>query len=97
MKKDFWIILLFLECLACEKTTRKDSCGSEEFLFEAEKQLGMKANSMKIEQAREILSKTKSRALRIDNLKEPLVQGLPKKVCASCNPMLHYFKIKEIH
>ncbi|THV56522.1 YwqJ-related putative deaminase [Chryseobacterium candidae] len=68
-----------------------------EFLFEAEKQLGMKANSMKIEQAREILSKTKSRALRIDNLKEPLVQGLPKKACASCNPMLHYFKIKEIH
>lgn len=68
-----------------------------EFLFEAEIQLGMKANSMKIEQAREILSKTRSKAVAIPNRKaDKLIHGLTKKACESCNPMLHYFRIKEI-
>jgi hypothetical protein len=68
-----------------------------EFLFEAEKQLGMKVNSMKIEQAREILSKTRSRAVAIPNGEaDKLIHGLTKKACRSCNPMLHYFKIVEI-
>lgn len=68
-----------------------------EFLFEAEKQLGMKANSMKIQQAREILSKSRSRAVAIPNGEaDRLIHGLTKKACRSCNPMLHYFKIIEI-
>lgn len=53
----------------------------------------MKGNSMKIEQAREILSKTKSRAVAIPNgIADKLTHGLTKKACKSCNPMLHYFK-----
>ncbi|WP_336690272.1 MULTISPECIES: YwqJ-related putative deaminase [unclassified Chryseobacterium] len=68
-----------------------------EFLFEAEKRLGMPKNSMKIEQAREILSKTRSRAVAIPNGKnDKLIHGLTKKACESCNPMLKYFKIAEI-
>lgn len=68
-----------------------------EFLFEAEKQLGLKANSMKIAQAREILSKTRSKALRIYNdPNSKLAHGLSKKACESCNPMLDYFRINEI-
>ncbi|MFY7844856.1 YwqJ-related putative deaminase [Chryseobacterium gambrini] len=68
-----------------------------EFLFEAEKRLGMPKNSMKIEQAREILSKTRSRAVAIPNGKnDKLIHGLTKKACESCNPMLKYFKITEI-
>lgn len=67
-----------------------------EFLFEIERQLGMKANSLKIDEARKILSKSKSKALRIDNVKEPLIQGLRKEACATCNPMLKYFNITEI-
>jgi hypothetical protein len=68
-----------------------------EFLFETERQLGMKANTLKIDEARKILIKTKSKAVRIDNIKEPLIHGLHKKACASCNPMLKYFNITEIH
>ncbi|WP_162926877.1 YwqJ-related putative deaminase [Flavobacterium psychrotrophum] len=68
-----------------------------EFLFEAEKQLGLKANSMNITQAREFLSKTKIKAMRIHNGEaDKLIHGLSKKACESCNPMLHYFKIVEI-
>lgn len=68
-----------------------------EFLFEAEKRLGISKNSMKIEQAREILSKTKSKAVAIPNGKnDKLIHGLTKKACESCNPMLKYFKITEI-
>lgn len=68
-----------------------------EFLFEIERQQGMKANSLKIDEARKILSKSKSKALRIDNVKEPLIHGLRKEACATCNPMLKYFNIKEVH
>lgn len=68
-----------------------------EFLFEAEKRLGMPKNSMKIEQAREILSKTRSRAVAIPNGKnDKLIHVLTKKAFESCNPMLKYFKITEI-
>jgi YwqJ-like deaminase len=68
-----------------------------EFLFEAERQLGLKANSMKIEQARVILGKTKSKAIAIYNTKNSkLVHGLDKKACRSCNPLLKYFGITEI-
>lgn len=68
-----------------------------DFLFEVEDQLGLKANSLKIDQAREILSKSKIKTVRINNIKEPLIQGLSKKACATCDPMLKYFYITEIH
>jgi hypothetical protein len=68
-----------------------------QFLFEAEKVLGMKPNTMKIEQARELFEGSVSFAKRIDNVNKPMIHMLDKEACSSCNPLLKYFNIKVIH
>jgi YwqJ-like deaminase len=68
-----------------------------EWLFLAEKALGMKRNSMTIENAREVLEGVASLVKRIHNDKaDKLVHGLNKSACDSCNPMLKYFNITEV-
>ncbi|NJM78982.1 MAG: hypothetical protein HC854_03955 [Flavobacterium sp.] len=68
-----------------------------EWLFKAEKALGIQKNSMKIEQARALFSDVISKAKRIHNSTESqLAHGLNKSACDSCNPLLEYFNIKEI-
>lgn len=67
-----------------------------EYLFEAEKLLGIAKGKMTMEQAKKVLSGTVSKAKRIHNSKDSkLAHGLHKSACKSCNPLLSYFKIIE--
>ncbi|WGH74657.1 YwqJ-related putative deaminase [Tenacibaculum tangerinum] len=68
-----------------------------EWLFQVEKSLGIKNNSISIEQARVAFADVVSKAKRIYNSeKSKLAHGLHKSACDSCNPLLEYFNIKEI-
>ncbi|OUS01596.1 hypothetical protein A9Q86_07420 [Flavobacteriales bacterium 33_180_T64] len=69
-----------------------------DFLFEAEKILGVKKGKMTLTEARTVLEGSVSKAKAIKNsLKKgsKLKHGLNKKACISCNPLLKYFKIIE--
>ncbi len=66
-------------------------------LFEAEKILKLKANTITLNQAKEIFKNSYSKATRIHNSsKSKLAHGLHKDTCPSCNPLLEHFGITEI-
>lgn len=68
-----------------------------EWLFQVEKSLGIKKNSISIEQARVAFADVISKAKRVHNSpKSKLAHGLHKSACDSCNPLLEYFNIREV-
>ncbi|WP_047788109.1 YwqJ-related putative deaminase [Tenacibaculum mesophilum] len=68
-----------------------------EWLFQVEKSLGIKKNSISIEQARVAFADVVSKAKRVHNSpKSKLAHGLHKSACDSCNPLLEYFNIREV-
>ena len=68
-----------------------------EWLFQVEKSLGIKKNSISIEQARAAFADVVSKAKRVHNSpKSKLAHGLHKSACDSCNPLLEYFNIREV-
>lgn len=69
----------------------------DEFLYKAEKILGIKEGTMTMEQAQEVLFNSVSHARALKNSKHSLkLHNTYKKACESCNPMLKSFNIKEI-
>lgn len=79
----------------------RGKCGENftisEWLYEIEKSKGIKQGTLTLEQARVELDGVVSKAKRIQNLDKPsLIQGLDKKVCKYCNPLLKHFNIKEV-
>lgn len=69
-----------------------------EFLFEAEKILGINKGKITLKQAQDILKSSISKAKSINNNNLPkgkLSHGLHKSACNSCNPLLNYFNIIE--
>jgi hypothetical protein len=67
-----------------------------DWLYQAESILNIKKGSMKIEQARALLKGAMAKTKSIDNVGEPLLQGLNKAACPSCNGLLSHFNITEI-
>ncbi|CAL2089071.1 YwqJ-related putative deaminase [Tenacibaculum sp. 190524A05c] len=68
-----------------------------EWLFKAEKSLGIKKNGMTIDQARVVFADVVSKAKSIENTGvDKLSHGLHKNACRTCNPLLDYFNIKEV-
>lgn len=67
-----------------------------DYLYRAEELLNIKKGKMTIEQAREALKGSISKAKSIHNNPEnKLAHGLHKGACKSCNPLLKHFEILE--
>jgi YwqJ-like deaminase len=79
----------------------RGKCGENftisEWLYEIEKSKGIKQGALTLEQARAEMEGVVSKAKSIQNKKLPnIVQGLDKKACQYCNPLLKHFNIKEV-
>ena len=67
------------------------------WLYEAEKALSINRGRISLEEARDLFDGVVSKAMGISKRKiDNLVQGLDKKACYHCKPMLEYFNITEI-
>jgi YwqJ-like deaminase len=79
----------------------RGKCGENftisEWLYQVEKSKGIKQGKISLKQAQESFEGVVSKAKRIQNKDKPfIIQGLDKKACDYCNPMLEHFNIKEI-